>query len=218
MRKISILFLFSLLLVKSTFSQNSNLIFQFSLYKPTSEYGYMYKPGAIFELGYGTKSYSGRFYYTGSIGYGFAQPFNKIIPAIGFTDESGIGKVYLGTQTISRLGIYLFTIGADCFLIKQSKKSRSKKSIGFGGFNAFIGCDVNAIVLELDESTDIPIVGGSNNTNTNMFYPGFTPKIGGSFQYGGNFEIFYGLGKTMGKSPDGQVGFWKPFIKFAYSI
>ena len=199
-------------------SQNTNLVIQTSLFKPTSELGFMYKPGPIFEIGFGYRSYSGRLYYTGSIGYGFAQPFRKYNPAVGYTDESGGVKVYFGTQTISRLGIYLFSIGVDAFILPTPKKSRSNKSRGFGGFNATIGAEVNAIVLELDESTNIPVVGGSNNTNTNLVYPGFTPKIGGSFQYGTKLDFFYGLGKTMGKSPDGLVGFWRPYLKVAYSF
>jgi hypothetical protein len=201
-----------------TIAQNTNLVIQTSFFKPTSELGFIYKPGPIFEIGYGLKSYSGRIYYTGSVGYGFAKPFRKYNPVVGYTDESGEVKVYFGTQTISRLGIYLFSIGADFYILPTPKKSRSSKSKGFGGFNTTVGIDVNAIILELDESTNVPNIGGSNNTNTNLFYPGITPKIGGCFRYGGKLDFFYGLGKLMGKSPDGQIGFWRPYFKVAYSF
>lgn len=196
----------------------TGLTAQFSIFKPTGEAAYVYKPGGIAEIGFSSKFYSDRGFAYGSFGFGLANPIYDKMPSVEYYQEYGLTRVNFIEINYLPLKVYMFSIGANYLLLSPPKKSRSKKSALFNGFNASVGVEANLIFLNISDEVYKNGMKVSSNINQELKYVGLTPKLGGVCNIGNNITAFLGLAKTGSKSSDGIFNFWKPYLQLNYEF
>ena len=203
------IFLFSILLLsKITFSQVG---IQFSMYKPTGLRGYIYKPGIITEIQYGGYLIEDKLFFSASFGYGRISPQRDTLNIAVYHSEN---ILYEGYEVISKMNLYIFGINSQYRFLEPSSRKSTK---GIWGGSPTIGLDVNVIVSEFNDIYQTPFTSGST-TNEQLSFIGITPKMGGVFNIGESINLYFGLGKTVSKSPDGIFNFWKPYTNLFYNF
>ena len=191
---------------------------QISLFKPTGEVAYIYKPGGIAEIGFSNSILRKRGIAYGNLGFGFANPIYDKVPSVEYFQEYGITRVEFNEIRYLPLKIYTVSIGANYLLFPPPKKSRSKKSALLSGFNATVGLEVNMIFVNISDEVYKNGMQVSSNINQELKYVGLTPKLGGACNIGKSTTLFMGLAKTGSRSPDGVFNFWKPYLQLNYEF
>lgn len=142
-------------------------------FRPTGDYGYVFKPGFSAEIGY-MPEFESRVRFTFSGSYMMMKPRQTAIPI--YAVQSGNGTVILpGEQSFKKYNILQITGGIDVAIVKREK------------FFAYVGTDIIVGAGAVDYQENVP-------TFKTEGYSGGGYLGGGRFRLGLQYDVTYNIG------------------------